>query len=100
MAPFELSNTAVLEQCFGWEGICVEPNPQQHTLFLSYRTCRLVPFCVGENTGNLKTFGVPEGSTGHGRQVDVPIEKSDVDDVDKTRINNRVLDSGYPTLVA
>ncbi|CAD7929028.1 unnamed protein product [Amoebophrya sp. A120] len=78
MAPFELSNTAVFEQCFDWEGLCVEPNPSQHLVMLGYRPkCRLVPFCLGDSTGKRKTFALQEGSTGHARVAeDAPVAET------------------------
>lgn len=47
--PYELSNTAVMEQCFGWSGFCVEPNPRMHQGILSYRQCGLLPHCLAGN---------------------------------------------------
>ena len=39
--PFKLSNTVFFDQCLGWEGICVEPNP--------YRRCHLESAFRAEN---------------------------------------------------
>ncbi|CAD7950225.1 unnamed protein product [Amoebophrya sp. A25] len=89
MAPFELSNTAVFEQCFDWEGLCVEPNPSQHLIMLGYRpNCRLVPYCLGRKSGAVKTFGIREGSTGHSREAsDAPVSGAEEDDEAKKKLD-------------
>merc|ERR1712139_247118 len=44
--PFKLSNTVFFDQCLGWEGACVEPNPSMQPYFRSYRSCNLFSNCV------------------------------------------------------
>lgn len=45
-----LSNSMVLEQKYGWKGLCIEPNPV-YTPTYSHRTCRLVQAVVGPDDG-------------------------------------------------
>lgn len=88
MGAFEMSNTAVFEQCFGWQGLCVEPNPAHHLVLQTYRSCAVVPQCLAggrrqkggsmsvSNTGRendqRRTFGLSfSGSPGHLRQMSV-----------------------------
>jgi len=53
--PFLISNTVTLEQCFGWDGVCVEPNPQLVHGLRAYRSCQVYPVCIwNHNVG--KTF--------------------------------------------
>jgi hypothetical protein len=47
-----LSNSMVLEQKYGWKGLCIEPNPV-YTPTYSHRTCRLIQAVVGP-TDDLK----------------------------------------------
>merc|ERR1712187_834567 len=44
--PFLLSSTVTFEQCFGWQGVCIEPNPQLVHALRAYRTCDVYPVCV------------------------------------------------------
>jgi len=44
--PFKLSNTVFFDQCLGWDGICVEPNPSMEPYFRAYRSCRHMRNCV------------------------------------------------------
>jgi hypothetical protein len=47
------SNTQLLEQSYGWNGICVEPN---HTLFaqlVRHRRCRCVNCCLYDRDGDV-----------------------------------------------
>ena len=45
--PLFLSNTAFLDLCLGWTGICVEMNDERRPLFeQSPRTCKFVNTCV------------------------------------------------------
>ena len=46
-----LSNTWLLEREFGWQGICVEPNPSFLKELRVNRSCRTVGDCVGAVTG-------------------------------------------------
>eukprot|EP00392_Amoebophrya_sp_AT5.2_P012750 g12857.t1 len=66
------ANTAVFDQCFGWKGICVEPNPAQHYILRNYRSCSLEPRAVGGKTGEAKQFSLEfAGSAGHLRERSV-----------------------------
>ncbi|CAD7923239.1 unnamed protein product [Amoebophrya sp. A120] len=65
MGAFELSNTAVFDQCFNWKGICVEPNPAQHYILEQYRTCVVEKRAVGRKR-ELQNFSLDyTGSVGH-----------------------------------
>eukprot|EP00928_Gymnodinium_smaydae_P094975 TRINITY_DN8081_c0_g2_i1.p1 TRINITY_DN8081_c0_g2~~TRINITY_DN8081_c0_g2_i1.p1 ORF type:complete len:533 (-),score=126.55 TRINITY_DN8081_c0_g2_i1:62-1660(-) len=44
--PFLLSSTVALEQCLGWQGVCVEPNPRLVHGLYAYRSCTIFPMCV------------------------------------------------------
>ncbi|CAD7937455.1 unnamed protein product [Amoebophrya sp. A25] len=72
MGAFELSNTAVFDQCFGWRGICVEPNAAQHYILSAYRSCVLEKRAVGRESGRVKQFVLDySGSAGHLRERDL-----------------------------
>lgn len=62
MGAFELSNTAVFEQCLDWKGLCVEPNPVQHLILRGYRKCVLVPKCIAGTSGE-KIFALDYSGT-------------------------------------
>merc|ERR1711920_78787 len=61
--PFLLSSTVALEQCFGWEGICVEPNPELVHRIHAYRSCAVFPVCVWNQTV-AKTFSFKAAENG------------------------------------
>lgn len=46
-----LSNTWLLEQHFGWRGLCAEPNPRFYRQLQSNRTCRVSDACIGARSG-------------------------------------------------
>jgi len=50
-----LSNTLMLERDFGWNGICIEANPQ-YMLGLSKRNCQTVLAAVGSSSNQDVTF--------------------------------------------
>jgi hypothetical protein len=43
------SNTYALERRFGWEGICIEPNPEYWFDLSRFRTCKVVAAIVGRD---------------------------------------------------
>lgn len=47
-----LSNTLLFERCFGWTGLCVEPNPQYHRGLLDNRKCKLLPELIVDKEGS------------------------------------------------
>lgn len=50
-----LSNTLFFEQCLGWDGVCVEPNPRYHKDILQKRPhCALVPMCAWNVSATLR----------------------------------------------
>ena len=46
--PFEYSNTAFFDKCLGWDGLCVEPNPDLAPFFDAYRSCKFFQNCIFE----------------------------------------------------
>jgi hypothetical protein len=58
-----LSNTVELEQHHGWDGICVEANPQYFDL-LYQRRCQVVQAAVGRDDNNLVQFNFIKGVEG------------------------------------
>ena len=49
--PHQLSNTAFLDICLGWQGVCIEANPSRRTHFAlrhPKRTCTFVDSCVSD----------------------------------------------------
>lgn len=51
-----LSNTWLLENEFGWQGICAEPNPEFFEQLRNNRSCVVSDACIGESTGDLVEF--------------------------------------------
>lgn len=52
--PFHLSNTAFLDSCLGWRGVCLEPNPRLHHVLRGLRTCSVVNACAWANETSFK----------------------------------------------
>jgi len=51
-----LSNTYLLEKEFGWEGICIEPNPDFYRALKKNRNCIVLNDCIGARTGEEVQF--------------------------------------------
>lgn len=51
-----LSNTYLLEQSFGWNGICAEPARQWHRALRANRVCRIDERCVWSKSGESLRF--------------------------------------------
>lgn len=71
---FILSNTVFYDKCLGWQGLCIEPNPEYADGFKD-RSCTYVPECVSatnqelvlSNTGVRSKILTPN-LRGHGRK--------------------------------
>lgn len=66
--PIVRSTTYFLEQCLGWNGICIEPNPRHHARIRRERSCELVPNCISSLAGNV-TFAVGTKRFGGSSQI-------------------------------
>eukprot|EP00980_Cylindrotheca_fusiformis_P018277 scaffold5966_cov118-Cylindrotheca_fusiformis.AAC.2 len=60
-----ISNTYALETSFGWEGICLEPNPV-YWGGLAYRKCHVVAAVVGNKTMDEVQFNFPKAKAPKG----------------------------------
>jgi FkbM family methyltransferase len=49
-----ISNTFFFDNCLGWQGLCVEPNPKYHPDIEKDRSCKLIPHCVWDADKSLK----------------------------------------------
>ena len=66
--PVTWSNTKALERDFGWNGVCVEPNPIYHNMLLTHRACTVVAAAVGSREGTAlfkMNTNVRSGAFGH-----------------------------------
>lgn len=61
-----LSNTWLLEQKLGWEGILAEPARHWHTALHSNRNCRIDTRCVLSHNGQTLSFLETQGEEGGG----------------------------------
>jgi hypothetical protein len=71
----KLSNTYALERSFGWEGLCIEPNPEYWFDLSRFRTCKIVAAVVGRDRMEEIKFnyrGVYGGITRDGFSSSVP----------------------------
>jgi len=59
----QISNTVFFDWCLGWNGLCVEPDPQYHEEILKHRSCTLLPECITDKDQVLK-FNF-NGALGH-----------------------------------
>src|SRR6185503_21072130 len=48
------SNTVVLESEFGWQGICVEPNPTFFESLRQNRRCHCISCCLYDRNGEVE----------------------------------------------
>ena len=76
--PIIRSTTYFLEQCLGWTGLCIEPNPQHHARIRRERSCELVPRCISSSPGNV-TFAVGSKRFGGSSQIASGIAKKAAD---------------------
>lgn len=61
------SNTWFFEKVRGWNGICLEPNPELYAKLLKSRWCKCYPLAAAPTTGDLeftKVDGVLDGWSG------------------------------------
>lgn len=61
------SNTYFLEKSLGWQGICIEPNPDVFAQLISNRTAQCIQGCISNNNeivSFLKVSGYPEMLSG------------------------------------
>ena len=56
----DLSNTYLLEERFGWNGILAEPATVWHDSLAANRSCRIVTDCVWPRTGEIVSFNQTE----------------------------------------
>lgn len=54
--PFEYSNTVVFDRCFGWRGLCIEPNKGLLPWLTNYRNCEVINYCVKEAAESDRVF--------------------------------------------
>lgn len=52
--PFHLSNTAFVDSCMGWRGLCLEPNPRLKHMIQGLRGCQVVDACAWANETTMK----------------------------------------------
>jgi hypothetical protein len=74
----KLSNTYALERSFGWEGICIEPNPEYWFDLSRFRTCKVVAAIVGQDRMEEIKFnyrGIYGGITRDGFDNNIKYEK-------------------------
>ena len=57
-----LSNTLLFDVCFGWGGLCIEPDLRYHSGLREKRSCVVVPECISNVTQSLKFQ--PTGTSG------------------------------------
>lgn len=62
--PISISNTYFFDRCLQWKGVCVEGNHVYFEPTYRYRSCQLVPTCVGSRDGQFVTFGLHGGAGG------------------------------------
>jgi FkbM family methyltransferase len=64
----KLSNTYLLEKDFGWDGICVEPNPNFYSKLIKNRSAKCTPHAAYSSSGETLEFtiaGVLSGIQSH-----------------------------------
>ncbi len=54
--PLFISNSYFFDRCLGWGGICVEANSRYHERINRFRSCSLLPTCVGAEDGEKVSF--------------------------------------------
>jgi len=52
--PYHLSNTAYLDTCLNWRGVCMEPNPRLKHIIRGVRTCSVIDACAWANKTTMK----------------------------------------------
>ena len=82
-----LSNTRMLERDLGWDGVCIEPNPQ-YWPGLALRRCSVVGALLGNVTGAFVKYVSYHGDKGKfsgivGKEFDIKRVKNDSTDSTK-----------------
>eukprot|EP00405_Crypthecodinium_cohnii_P009379 CAMPEP_0206435098 /NCGR_PEP_ID=MMETSP0324_2-20121206/9620_1 /ASSEMBLY_ACC=CAM_ASM_000836 /TAXON_ID=2866 /ORGANISM="Crypthecodinium cohnii, Strain Seligo" /LENGTH=641 /DNA_ID=CAMNT_0053901877 /DNA_START=140 /DNA_END=2065 /DNA_ORIENTATION=+ len=73
--PYHLSNTAFFDNCFGWRGICFEPNPRSEPILKALRTCKVISACAGSKAETVRFSNGAELAT---RTDDETLQPSDL----------------------
>ena len=63
--PWRVSNTAFLDYCLGWKGLCIEPTPRHHEKLRTQRSCELITNCLSDVEGEgiyINNEEIKEGS--------------------------------------
>lgn len=72
----KISNTFALEKYFGWNGLCIEPNPM-YWGGLSYRKCNVVGAVIGASTMEEVQFKYPNRAGAQGGIVGAQFDNKD-----------------------
>lgn len=54
--PWKISNSFFFDACLGWDGICVEANPDYTELLEKNRDCKVVANCLSNQEGHNVSF--------------------------------------------
>tara|TARA_Y100001937_G_C7103378_1_gene323664 strand:+ start:809 stop:1462 length:654 start_codon:yes stop_codon:yes gene_type:complete len=89
-----LSNTYLLEKCFDWKGICIEPVPSSWQSLVQNRECIALNECVSDTSGHEVSFMVQScysGITGLTEKKDYPNEDGVVDYKESLTLKTKTL---------
>jgi len=60
----KINNTLLLEQELGWNGICIEPNPNYYKLLKQNRKCHLTDIVIDKDNDSTIDFRIDNGELG------------------------------------
>ena len=81
--PWRVSNTAFLDYCLGWKGLCIEPTVRHHEKLQTQRSCELITNCLSDIEGQviyINNEEIKEGS-----QVGTKVECRRLENILKER---------------
>jgi FkbM family methyltransferase len=98
-----VSNTLYMEDCLGWSGICIEPNPSVYSKLESNRNCNCLNFGISDVESEMdfyKVNGYAEMLSGfidylsqeHKDRIQIEINKQN-DSVELIKVKTRRLDN-------
>ena len=77
--PESLSNTVMLDRCYGWKGLCIEGDPWKAQMLRKERSCQIIDTCVTDTLNQQVQFRTTSNSykTGSNGIVGVASSRGD-----------------------
>lgn len=76
-SAWRVSNTAFLDYCLGWKGLCIEPTTRYHDQLRTERSCELITNCLSDVEGEIISLSNEVPGTAGNDAVNVTCRRLD-----------------------